>query len=46
MADKIYKALFVKGSTHTRIKILAAKIGMTIDDFIKSLINKKNGKFN
>jgi len=35
-----HKALFVKLDTHKKIKILAAKEGKTIDEFLCDIISK------
>ena len=40
MANTHHKALFVKTDTHKKIKILAAKAGKTIDEFLRDIINK------
>ncbi len=33
-----YKALFINESTHRKVKAKAAKLGMTLDEFILTVI--------
>lgn len=41
MANKMYKALFVKVKTHTMVAVNAKKLGLTIDEYLLKVIKNR-----
>jgi hypothetical protein len=40
MQNKEYKALFVKVATHKKVAVKAKQVGLTIDEYLLSLLKK------